>query len=101
MRRSVYEKYGGFDPSYGAAADVELMMRFLEVENINTRYIPETWVKMRCGGETNSSFYNIVLQNISVLRALRDKGLRVNLMSFLYKKFSSRLIQFFAAHASK
>ena len=63
------------------------MMRFLEVNKINTIYVPEVWVKMRVGGTTNKNLKNIVTQNKEVLQALKNHNLSVNWIIFLiYKK---------------
>lgn len=94
VRRSVYESFGGFDLNYRISADVELMMRLLEVHKIRVRYIPEVLVKMRMGGTTNKSLSNIWVQNQEVLRALRKNGLPANSMLFFAKKLLSRAKQF-------
>jgi glycosyltransferase involved in cell wall biosynthesis len=45
VKKSVYEKYGMFNLDYGNASDIEIMMRFLEVYKIKSRYVSDTWVK--------------------------------------------------------
>lgn len=95
VRRSVYERYGVFNLDYRIAADVELMMRFLEFYKIRVRYVPEVWVKMRLGGTTNKSFKNIWIQNQEVLRALKEHNLPVNAFLFFARKLFSRGQQFF------
>lgn len=95
VRRSVYEKFGGFDLSYKIAADIELMMRFMEVHKIRVEYIPEVLVKMRMGGTTNKSLKNIAIQNGEILRALKQHGLSANPVRFFMHKISSRGQQFF------
>jgi len=95
VRRSVYERYGIFNLDYRIAADVELMMRFLEVHKIRVRYVPEVWVKMRLGGTTNKSFKNIWIQNQEVLRALKEHNLPANPFLFFARKLFSRGQQFF------
>jgi len=94
VRRSVYERFGGFDLNYRIAADVELIMRFLEVHNIRVKYVPDVWVKMRMGGTTNKNLRNVWLQNQEVLRALKSHGLHANPLSFLVNKLWSRGKQF-------
>ena len=94
VRRSVYERYGVFNLKYNIAADVELMMRFLEVHKIKTKYIPKTWVKMRMGGTTNKNFKNIWTQNQEILKALKRHGLSFNYLSFFTHKLISRIKQF-------
>ena len=93
-RRSIYKQFGGFDLKYKIAADVELMMRFLEVYKINTLYVPELWVKMRSGGTTNKNFKNILDQNLEILHALKNHNLTVYEIIFLVYKLFSRSFQF-------
>jgi glycosyltransferase involved in cell wall biosynthesis len=94
VRRSVYQRFGNFDLNYRIASDIELMMRFLEVQKINSRYIPELWIKMRLGGTTNKNFKNIVMQNKEVLHALKSHNLSVNWISFFIHKIINRVLQF-------
>lgn len=94
VRRSIYERFGRFDLRYRLAADVELMMRFLEVARISTIYIPRVLVRMRLGGATNKNVQNISRQNKEVLRALADHGLKVSTSMFWAFKIVSRLGQF-------
>ncbi len=94
VRRSVYERFGGFDLSYRIAADVELMMRFLEVHKLSVKYVPDVWVKMRMGGTTNKNCRNVWIQNQEVLRALKTHGLSANPLYFFAHKLWSRGLQF-------
>jgi glycosyltransferase involved in cell wall biosynthesis len=95
VRREIYERYGMFDLSFKIAADVELMMRFLEVHRVCARYIPVLLVKMRMGGTTNRSLSNILKQNKEILRALKSHGLRSSIVRLMGKKLISRGLQFF------
>jgi len=53
-KRSVYEKYGDFDLGYKIASDFELLLRFIYVNKIKTKYIPKDFVTMRTGGLSTS-----------------------------------------------
>ncbi len=92
-RRSVYDRLGGFDMKYELAADAELLMRFLEKGGISSLYVPDVWVKMRLGGQTNCSIVNIFQQNREILSALRSNGLAVSPARFALKKFLTRIKQ--------
>jgi len=94
VRRSVYECFSNFDLRYHIASDVDLMMRFLEVQKINARYIPELWIKMRLGGTTNKNLKNIIIQNKEILHALKNHNLSVNWISFFFYKIINRALQF-------
>lgn len=95
VRRSVYQRLGGFDLNFRIAADFELMARYLGASRISSHYIPEVLVKMRLGGTTNRSLKNILIQNIEIRRALSKNGIRSSLVSFVLNKLVSRAIQFF------
>ena len=91
---SIYKRHGVFNLTYKIASDIELMIRFIEVFKIKTRYIPEIWVKMRSGGTTNKNFYNVLLQNIEILNALKSHKLSNNWFKFFVNKIISRGLQY-------
>ena len=95
VRREIYERYGMFDLTFKIAADVELMIRFLEVHRVCAIYIPVVLVKMRMGGTTNRSLSNILKQNKEILRALKSHGLGSSIVRLISNKFISRGLQFF------
>jgi glycosyltransferase involved in cell wall biosynthesis len=71
VRRSIYDRLGGFDTRYGIAADYDTILRFLFVYKIRAAYIPEVLVRMRAGGISNRSLRTILrksLEDIDVLR---------------------------------
>lgn len=76
VRRSVYEKYGGFNLDLGSAADYEIMLRFLLRHGITATYIPEVLVKMRMGGVSNASLKNRIQANRMDRKAWRVNGLQ-------------------------
>lgn len=92
-RRSVYNSLGRYDTHYKLAADAELMMRYLEKGGIKTIYVPDIWVKMRLGGQTNRNIGNIFLQNKEILEALRSNGLVFSPVRFAVRKIVSRITQ--------
>lgn len=75
-RRECFEKYGAFNTGYAVSADFELMLRFMEKEQIKNAYLDRCFVKMRWGGESTGSLKNIVRGNRNILRAFRDNGLK-------------------------
>lgn len=79
VRRSVYERLGGFDTRYRIAADYDTVLRFLAVGKIRAAYIPEVLVRMRAGGISNRSLKTIVrksLEDMDVLRRNKVGGFR-------------------------
>lgn len=63
IKKSCYESYGLFNLSLSTSADYELMLRMLEVHNLNHIYISKTITSMRIGGVSNSSLKNRFIAN--------------------------------------
>lgn len=97
LRRSVIEKWGGFDTSFRIAADYDQMLRYLAKGNIRVAYIPEVLVKMRVGGESNRSFSRILRKSKEDYLALRKN--HVGGILALVMKNLGKLGQFFPALA--
>ena len=76
VRKSVYERYGRFNPDLGSAADYELMLRFLLKERISSTYLPEVLVRMRVGGVSNASLANRLRANRMDRNAWHVNGLK-------------------------
>jgi glycosyltransferase involved in cell wall biosynthesis len=95
VRKKIYENYGGYDLDFKLAADFELTMRFMEIYAINTRYIPNVWVRMRMGGATNKYVWNVIKGNLESYKACRKNGLKVGPL-FPLMKVISRVPQFFS-----
>lgn len=92
-RRSVFEHAGGFDLRFPLQSDFELTMRLLEVHRIRARYVPEYWVRMRSGGQSNASLGRILRGNWEAYRIARHHHLPVSPW-FPVIKAISRLPQF-------
>jgi glycosyltransferase involved in cell wall biosynthesis len=101
VRKSVVDRNGCFDKSFRLAADAELMMRYLEREEIRSTYKPGVWVRMRLGGQTNQSLSNVVRQNKEVLRALRKNGVPFSTTLFAATKVANRVRQFFTGRVRR
>ena len=52
--RDVYTRLGLYDISFPVAADFELLLRFIYVGRLRTRYLPLDFVTMRTGGASTS-----------------------------------------------
>jgi glycosyltransferase involved in cell wall biosynthesis len=95
-RKSIYERLGGFDLEYRLAADWELLVRFIGVHAIKTRYLHETLVLMRMGGATNQSLRNVWRQNCEIWKAAQHHRLRPSICRFVWGKLKSRGHQYIA-----
>lgn len=94
VRRSWYERIGGFDTRYRIAADYDCILRLFSQPDFKAVYLPHVLVKMRLGGASNRSLGNIVLKSKEDLRALRQSG--VGSVGALLAKNLLKLPQFLA-----
>lgn len=94
VRKEVYDQFGKFDLQFPRQADFELTMRFLEIHQIKSSYIPKIWVKMRIGGASNNSIKGVIKGNLESYSACKKHQLNVGPL-FIIKKVMSRIPQFF------
>ncbi len=70
-RRSLYERYGGYDSTFRLGADFEFVHRLLYHEQVTMQYVPQDFVTMRVGGVTSSglkSYYHGMLEHHRALK---------------------------------
>jgi glycosyltransferase len=63
IKRSLIEKYGGYENHYYSAADYEFMSRYLFVHKLSSYHLPKLLVKMRRGGQSNSNIFKRLRAN--------------------------------------
>lgn len=93
-KRSAYTSFGSFDTSLKIGADWDLLVRFLEIQNISASYVPEVWVRMRLGGTSNRSIRNIVKNNYETWNRFREYFGFLPSLLFPPLKWIHRLKQF-------
>ena len=88
-KRGIYEKYGNYDISYRIAADFEILLRFIYINRIKTKYINKDFVTMRTGGISNKRIANRVEIMKEHVLALKKNGVYSNRlllgMRYIYK----------------
>lgn len=62
-KRECYSVFGTYDTSFKTSADYELMLRFLYKNHLTASYLPRTIVRMREGGQSNTSLGNRLIGN--------------------------------------
>jgi glycosyltransferase involved in cell wall biosynthesis len=75
VRREIYSRFGGFDTRYRIAADYENMLRILWRGKVEAAYIPEVLVRMRIGGLSNGSLFNVLHKSREDYAAMRQNGI--------------------------
>lgn len=93
LRRSVYERFGGFDTRYMIAADYDFMLRVLTQLSGMVVYLPQVLVRMRLGGVSNRSLRTVLQKSREDFRALKANG--VGGVGALAWKNLAKLPQFF------
>jgi glycosyltransferase len=93
-KKKLFTDYGYYDLKNGNSADVELMFRFLNTNNIKSKYLNKTLVKMRYGGASNKDIYSIIKQNIQIIKFLKIHRNYYKICIFILYKFFDRLKQF-------
>jgi len=95
VKKSVYEKFGGFNLDLKLSADYELMLRLIHKHKIKVAYLPETIVKMRMGGISNTSFFVKLKANMEDKMAWKINDLKPGLFT-TFRKPLNKLKQYFA-----
>ena len=93
-KKKLFIDYGSYDLTNGNCADVELMFRFLNINNVKSEYLNKTLIKMRYGGASNKNIFSIIKQNIQILRFLKIQRNYYKISIFVLYKFVDRLKQF-------
>ena len=94
LRKKVYKDSGLFNLKFKLAADYEFMLRIFKKYSYKSLHLNEFFVKMRLGGESNKSIYNIYLANIEILKSWIINDLSIPFL-LVPKRFFKRVSQFF------
>jgi glycosyltransferase involved in cell wall biosynthesis len=94
VRAHVYNQAGLFNLKYRLASDYEFMLRIFKKFDFKIKYLPILIVKMRLGGATNNSVFNILKGNNEILDAWRENGLSVPFL-LMPLRLIKRVLQFF------
>jgi len=91
--KDIFDRYGYFAEGFQVAADFELMLRFIEKNQVKIDYLPKVIVKMRTGGKSNT-LAGIIRGNREIIKAFQINGLRLPLSYFICKPMT-KTSQFF------
>lgn len=85
-KKSVYEKLGVYRTDFKIAADVELMYRFLEKNDVSFYFLNKYLVIMRQGGVSNRGLKSTVTITKEMIKAFKVNGGHLNLAKYLFYK---------------
>lgn len=94
LKKSAYDTYGLYNTTFRSAGDYELMLRMLYKYHVSSYYIPEVLMKMRIGGDSNSSIKGRIKANREDLRAWLMNDLKPRWYT-IYAKPISKIFQWF------
>ena len=85
-RKAIYDQLGGYDDSFHIAGDFELMLRFLEKNNIRSKFIDQILIKMRAGGLSNSGLASKIKIIKEEIRAFNLNKINYSLPKYFFHK---------------
>jgi hypothetical protein len=88
FKRAIYEKFGGYENHFFSAADYELMCRYLFKYKVSSYYLPKLIVKMRRGGQSNSSLKMRLRANRRDYLAMRNNNIPFSFIVSILKPLS-------------
>lgn len=74
-RRECFDRLGMYSLDYRICADFELVLRFLGIAKLPSKYLPECVVVMRMGGASTAGWRSNIEINREDLRALKTNGI--------------------------
>ena len=108
IKKSIVDKYGGYETHYYTASDYEFMARYLYRHKVSCYYLPKLIVRMRNGGASNSSIYSRLRANRRDFLAMKNNKIPFPLMASVLKpvrklpQFSTSFIhKFFRKNSDK
>lgn len=85
--KKFFDQFGYYKTDYKIAADYELLIRFLNTNKLNYKYLPLDLMKMRTGGASTASIKSNILLNKEIVRACRENGIKTWFPLLLFKYF--------------
>lgn len=85
-KKSIYDKLGLYRIDFKIAADVELMYRFLEKNDVSSYFFNKYLVIMRQGGVSNRGIKSTITITKEMVKAFKVNGDHLNLAKYLFYK---------------
>ncbi len=90
--RKYFEEFGYYKTDYKIAADYELLIRFLYVHQLKSKYLPFDFMKMRTGGTSTAAIRSNILLNKEIVRACKENGIWT-CMPLLFLKYLVKVFE--------
>ena len=79
VRKECFTQFGLYKTDYKSAADFELLLRFIYINKISTKYIPLDMVTMRTGGASTSGYKSHILITKENLKDFKENNIKRNI----------------------
>lgn len=86
-KKEIFYKYGFYNTNFKIAADFDLLVRFLKINNVSFYNMRSTIVKMKLGGVSTNGFSSFVTINKEIYQVCKLNGLKTNYLMLLSKYF--------------
>jgi glycosyltransferase involved in cell wall biosynthesis len=93
VRRSLFDRLGGFDLAYPVASDFDFCVRLFAGEAATWVHLDQILVRMRAGGRSRPTPRTLVRRHGEMLRACRRAGIATN-AAMLALRLPGRLLEF-------
>jgi glycosyltransferase involved in cell wall biosynthesis len=77
-KRELFDKFGYYLLDFKIAADYELLVRFILINKITTKYLKKTFVSMRVGGKSTQGIMSTIIINKEIVKACKLNGVYTN-----------------------
>jgi glycosyltransferase involved in cell wall biosynthesis len=84
-KKELFTKFGYYSLNYGTAADYELMLRFMHLNNTGAIYLKKVIIKMIIGGKSNKNLNSHVKGLFFDFKAMKKNGLRLPILAVILK----------------
>jgi len=85
IRKSVYNRVGGYNQEYRIAADFDFLTRLFTLENVKYILTDSIFVRMRTGGLSNSGLKSMILITKEICASLRGNRVYSNFLMVLVR----------------
>ena len=92
-KRNKFIEFGGYRTDFDIAADYELLIRYLKINNLSYTYLPLLMVKMNLGGKSTKNFLSTLKINQEIKKACQLNGLYTNYV-MLYSKYFRKVFEY-------
>lgn len=90
--RCNFEKFGFYKTDYKISSDFELLLRFIYIHHLKTKYLALDFMKMRIGGVSTANFKSRIILNKEIVRACKDNGIWT-CMPLLFLKYFIKVFE--------